>query len=199
MQKGLVPAVARNRLRAASSLFIWGYSAWLLLTWTVAAEQLICGALVAAAMTAIMLPLMDGVVRPWALLHPRRAAAAARLLPVCLVRIAVANLRLARRIWSPRRPLAPGMVVVPTTLDSEAGLAGVGLLSSLIVDNQLVDLDRDQHRLQYHAVSVPPPGSNRAEIVTGGIERLLRPMLDVAEAAAEATGRGGIGPNGDRA
>lgn len=169
--------MARNRLETASSLFLWGYSAWLLLTWTVVPEQLVCGALATLAMTAILLPLMDGVVRPWALLHPRRAAAAARLIPICLVRIALANLRLAQRIWSPRRPLNPGMVVVPTRLDSEAGLAGVGLLSSLIVDNQLVDLDRREHLLQYHAVSVPPPGDDRAEIVTGGTERLLRPML----------------------
>jgi multicomponent Na+:H+ antiporter subunit E len=190
--------MVHNRLAAAVSLFLWGYSAWLLLTWTVQAEQLVCGALAAAAMTAILLPLMDGVVRPWALLHPRRAAAVARLIPVCAARIVLANLRLARRIWTPHRPLAPGMVVVPTALDSAAGLAGVGLLSSLIVDNQLVDLDRDQHQLQYHAVSVPPPGKNRAEIVTGGIERLLRPMLDVAEASAEATGHAHAGPNGGR-
>jgi multicomponent Na+:H+ antiporter subunit E len=167
----------RNRLVAASSLFLWGYSAWLLLTWTVQAEQLVCGALVSAAMTAILLPLMDGVVRPWALLHPRRAAGAVRLVLACLARIALANLRLARRIWSPRRPVEPGMVIVPTKLSTEAGLAGVGLLSSLIVDNQLVDLNRGEHLLQYHAVSVPPPGSDRAEIVTGGTERLVGPML----------------------
>ena len=171
----------RDRLLTACSLFVWGYAAWLLLTWTVQAEQLVCGALVSAAMTVALLPMMDAVVRPWALLRPSRAFGAVRLVLVCLVRIVRANLRLAARIWSPRRPLASGMVVVPTGLSDEAGLAGVGLLSSLIVDNQLVDLDRGRHLLQYHAVAVPPAGSDRAAVVTGGTERLLRPLLDGAE------------------
>lgn len=166
----------RSRLVAASSLFVWGYSSWLVLTWTVQAEQLICGALVSALTAAILLPVMDGVVRPWALFHPRRAMGAIRLLLVCAVRIALANVKLARRIWSPSRPLRPGMVVVPTGTTDESGLVGVGILSSLIVDNQLVDLDRGERLLQYHAVSVPPPGSDRTEIVTGGTEGLLRPL-----------------------
>ncbi|HEU5271718.1 MAG TPA: Na+/H+ antiporter subunit E [Jatrophihabitans sp.] len=167
----------RSRLVATSSLFIWGFSSWLVLTWTVQAEQLVCGALVSALMAAILLPVMDGVVRPWALLQPRRAVAAVRLVLVCAARIAVANLRLARRIWSPSRPLRSGMVVVPTGTAGEAGLVGVGILSSLIVDNQLVDLDRGHDLLQYHAVEVPPPGSDRSEVVTGGTEGMLGPLL----------------------
>lgn len=182
VQKGLT-AMMRDRLAMACSLFVWGCSAWLLLTWTVQAEQLVCGGLASAAMTALLLPMMDGMVRPWALLQPRRAFAAVRLVLVCLARIVLANLRLTRRIWSPSRSLASGMVVVPTGLSDDAGLAGVGLLSSLIVDNQLVDLDRDRQLLQYHAVSVPPSDSDRAEVVTGGTERLLRPLLAGAETA----------------
>ncbi|HJQ03032.1 MAG TPA: Na+/H+ antiporter subunit E [Jatrophihabitans sp.] len=181
--------MVRDRLVTACSLFSWGFSAWLLLTWTVQAEQLVCGALVSAAMTAMLLPLMDGVVRPWALLRPRRAFAVLRLVLVCLARISLANLRLSRRIWSPSRPLASGMVVVPAPLSDDAGLAGVGLLSSLIVDNQLVDLDRSKGALQYHAVSVPPPDSDRAAVVTGGTERLLRPLLD----GFAPTAGGGVG------
>jgi multicomponent Na+:H+ antiporter subunit E len=182
--------MARDRLVKACSLFSWGYSAWLLLTWTVQAEQLVCGALVSAAMTALLLPMMDGVVRPWALLRPRRAFGTIRLVLVCLARISMANLRLSRRIWSPSRQLTSGMVVVPTGLSDEGGLAGVGLLSSLIVDNQLVDLDRGKHALQYHAVSVPPSDSDRAEVVTGGTERLLRPLLADSNRPAAGGGAG---------
>ena len=189
MQKGLT-AMVRSRLVAACSLFGWGYAAWLLLTWTVTAEQLVCGALASTVMTAILLPVMDGVVRPWILLRPRRAVATIRLVLTCAIRICRANIRLARRIWSPSRPVESGMVVVPSALTGDAGLIGVGILSSLIVDNQLVDLDRRQRLLQYHAVSVPPPGSDRAQIVTGGTESLLRPLLDDS---SEATSRDGAG------
>jgi multicomponent Na+:H+ antiporter subunit E len=168
--------MTRNRVDVPA-LFSWGCAAWLLLTWTVTAEQLVCGALLSAAMTAVLAPLMGPVVRPWALLNPRRAVAAIRLVTVCLARIVVANLRLARRIWAPARPLRSGMVVVRTSLTSDAGLAGVGLLSSLIVDNQLVDLDRGRQELQYHAVEVPASGADRAAVVTGGTGRLVRGLL----------------------
>ena len=103
--------------------------------------------------------------------------AVVRLVLVCLGRIVLANLRLAGRIWSPGRPLASGMVVVDTAMISDAGLAGVGLLSSLIVDNQLVDLDRDRRQLQYHAIDVPSPDQDRTAVVTGGTEPLVRALL----------------------
>jgi multicomponent Na+:H+ antiporter subunit E len=166
--------MAHRPLRERIALWIWGYLVWLLLTWTVTAEQLVCGALVSAAGSMLLAPATDRVVRPWALLDPRRLVALVRLVAGCLARIVRANLRLARRIWAPSRPLASGMVVVPTGVTSEAGLAGVGLLSSLIVDNQLVDLDRNRRLLQYHAVAVPPPDADRTAAVTAGTEPLVR-------------------------
>jgi hypothetical protein len=39
----------------------------------------------------------------------------------------------------------------------------VFLISSLIVDNQLVDLDRSGNVLQYHAISIPD-GDPRSQI-----------------------------------
>jgi len=172
--------VTRSRLSDLLSLLIWGFASWLLLTWTVQAEQLVCGALISVAMAALLLPMMDRVVRPWALLEPRRAAATFRLVLVSLFRIARANVGLAARIWSPRRPLASGMVVVRQRLPEDAAIAGVGLLSSLIVDNQLVDLDRSRDELQYHAVQVPEPGADRAETVTGGTRSLILGVLKPA-------------------
>jgi multicomponent Na+:H+ antiporter subunit E len=66
------------------------------------------------------------------------------------------------------------MVVVPTQARTDAELATVGLVTSLIVDNQLVDLDRDTHQLQYHAVSVPPRDRDQAvAAINGPVERFL--------------------------
>lgn len=59
-----------------------------------------------------------------------------------LVRDAVrANLRMSRRIWLSRSPLPTGMVVLPTRAEEKGALAAVSLLTSLVVDNQLVDVD----------------------------------------------------------
>lgn len=166
-----------ERRQAAISLFIWGMAAWLLLTWSNQLEQVITGALLSVLMTAILLPLMDGVVRPWALLQPRRAAAVLKLIAVAAIRIVVANARLTRRIWAPSRPLQSGMVVVGTNARTDAELAAIGLISSLIVDNQLVDLNRDRNELQYHALEVPPAGADRTEVVTAGTERLVEGVV----------------------
>lgn len=152
---------------------VWGYAAWLLLTWTATAEQLLVGAGIALALALTTAPLGD-VVRPWALLDPRRLGPALALVAVSLVRIVRANLSLARRIWSPSRPLASGMVVIPAGVRSDGALGTLGLVTSLIVDNQIVDLDRDRGELQYHAVAVPAgTPAERAEAILEPMQRLV--------------------------
>ncbi|MGH9098983.1 MAG: Na+/H+ antiporter subunit E, partial [Acidimicrobiales bacterium] len=104
-----------------------------------------------------------------------RAAGFLTLFADALLRVVRANCSLARRIWLPSLPLRSGMVVVPTAMRSEGGLAAVGVVTSVIVDNQIVDLDVARHELQYHAVFVEPggPQENRA-VVNGPIEDRLR-------------------------
>ena len=160
-------------LRRGVAIATWAFTVWLLLTWTVTAEQLTTGAVIALGVAVAMAPLRE-VVAPWRLFEPRRFAAVLALAGLSLIKIVRANVSLAFRIWRPRRPLKSGMVVVPTTLRSDGGLASVGLISSLIVDNQIVDLGREQHVLQYHAVEVPDgTKSEQAEAINAPIERLV--------------------------
>jgi multicomponent Na+:H+ antiporter subunit E len=158
----------RERIRNAARLTVWAYAVWLFLTWTATAEQLIFGLLLAIATGVAMAPLGE-VVAPWRLLDPRRAWAIGRLVGYGLTHIAWANVGLARRIWAPSRPLRSGMVVVPTIARTDGELAAAGLISSLIVDNQIVDLDRSEHELQYHVVAVPR--GDRAEAINAPVER----------------------------
>jgi multicomponent Na+:H+ antiporter subunit E len=167
---------SRGRQRATerwAALFCWTYLGWLILTWTRTAEQLIFGA-VAAAVVALACAQLGDSVAPWRLLQPRRALAVGRIGLFVAVNIVRANLSLSRRIWSPSRPLRPGMVIVPTAARSEGALTAVGLLTSLIVDNQIIDVDRERHELQYHAVwtETGDPDANRAA-VNGPLEDLL--------------------------
>jgi multicomponent Na+:H+ antiporter subunit E len=160
-------------LRRGVAIASWAFAVWLLLTWTVTAEQLITGAVIAVGIAVAMAPLRE-VVAPWRLLEPRRFVAVLALAALSLIKIVKANISLAVRIWRPKRPLKSGMVVVPTALHSDGGLASVGLISSLIVDNQIVDLGREQHVLQYHAVEVPEgTKSEQAEAINAPIERLV--------------------------
>lgn len=159
----------------AAALFCWAYAVWVLLTWTRTAEQLLFGAGIAAVVAVALAPL-GGVAGPWRLLTPRRLAAAGLLAALAAVRIVQANLALSRLIWHPRlrERLRTGMIVVPTAERSAAGLTAVGLITSLIVDNQLADLDPSRAELQYHAVQVPPGGPEQARAyVNGPVEGVL--------------------------
>jgi multicomponent Na+:H+ antiporter subunit E len=161
--------------RRITALFCWAYATWVLLTWTRTAEQLIFGAGVALLIAVALAPLGE-VAGPWQLLTPRRLTAVVALLALTSYRIVVANLRLSRLIWDPRlrERLRTGMVVVPTTQTSAGGLTAVGLITSVVVDNQLVDLDPSRGELQYHAVEVPDGSPEQVrEKINGPVERLL--------------------------
>ena len=161
------------RWRRVLALFCWAFGVWVLLTWTLTLEQLLFGAAIALTVAVALAPLGE-VAGPWQLLTPRRLAAAAALLALAGRRIVVANLRLSALIWNPRRPLRSGMVVVATRERSAGGLTAVGLITSVIVDNQLVDVDRGAAQLQYHAVQVPDGGPEKARAqINGPVERLL--------------------------
>jgi multicomponent Na+:H+ antiporter subunit E len=144
---------ARVLGRRVLALGCWCYVVWLLLTATLTLEQLTVGAAVSLAVGCALAPLGE-VAGPWRLLRPRVVVALAGLGLTAATRVVVANVRLAHRVWSPSRPLASGMVVVATHERSDAGVTAVGLVTSSIVDNQLVDVDMRRARLQYHAVDV---------------------------------------------
>src|SRR5689334_15468866 len=106
-----VPVLARR----AATIAVWAFAVWLLLTWTVTAEQLTTGAVVAISTGVAMAPLGE-VVGAWRRFEPRRFAGVMSLAALGLVKIVRANISLAVRIWRQSRPLRSGMVVVPTML-----------------------------------------------------------------------------------
>lgn len=157
----------------AVRLAVWAFGVWLLLTWTVTAEQLAFGAGLAIAVGIALCPLGE-VIAPWRLLDPRVLAALAGLLVQSLARIVRANVELAGRIWAPSRPLHSGMVIVPTSVRGTARIGATGLITSLVVDNQIVDVDTRRHELQYHAVAVPEGSAKeKAKSINEPTERWL--------------------------
>jgi multicomponent Na+:H+ antiporter subunit E len=163
-------------LTRLAGLFCWAFLVWTLLTWTFTAEQEIFGTIVAVTVAVALAPLGD-VAGPWLLLRPRALAGGVALVAATAWRSLLANLRLTRRIWDPRRPLSSGMVITPTRERTDGDLAAVGVISSLIVDNQIVDVDCDAHEFQYHAVAVPSGGPEQVRAqVNGPVEDLLAPF-----------------------
>jgi multicomponent Na+:H+ antiporter subunit E len=151
------------------ALWCWAELTWTLLTFTASVEQVAVGFIICLGVACACAPL-GSVAGPWVLLRPRRIVP--ELLLVCTIvgRVVRANLALSRLIWS-GRPAHSGMLVVPTSTRSDAEVAATGLFTSLIVNSQLVDIDRHRHVMQYHAVTVDSldPDRNRTEI-NGPIE-----------------------------
>jgi multicomponent Na+:H+ antiporter subunit E len=151
----------------------WCYLVWVALSWTATVEFAVAGLLVSLAVGLALSPL-GHLPGPWTLLRPRRAAAVLALGTWVLVDSTASSLRLAARIWTPRRPLASGMVIVPTRARTDAELAAVGILTSLVVDSQLVDLARADDELQFHVLQAPAGGAEDARrAINGPVERLL--------------------------
>jgi multicomponent Na+:H+ antiporter subunit E len=148
--------------------------AWALLTWTATVELIAYGVVVSMTVAVVLSPL-GPVTPPWRLLRPNRLFRLAAVVVTSICRILWANLVLARRVWSPSRPIRTGMLVVPTDLRTDGAITAVGLLGSIVVDHQLVDLDPG--RLQYHAVWVVSEDPSEArERINGRAERLLQSL-----------------------
>jgi multicomponent Na+:H+ antiporter subunit E len=149
-------------------LAVWCFAAWVLFTWTLTLEVLLVGAVAALAIALAIAP-VGRVAAPWRLL--RRPFRLVALVATVARRMVVANVGLARRVWRPRLVVPSGIVVVRTRVTTDGELCGVGVLTSLVVDNQVMDVDRRRHRLLYHAVAVPPADhGERYAAVNGPIE-----------------------------
>jgi multicomponent Na+:H+ antiporter subunit E len=159
--------------RRVLALWCWSILIWTLLSWTATVEQVAVGAAVSLVVALACAPL-GPVAGPWALLYPRRIVPLLGLAAAVSARVVVANWHLTRRIWSRAGPPS-GMVVVPTAARTDGELTTVGVLTSLIVNSQIVDLDRRRHQLQYHTVEVTSrdPEANRDRVNRAVEERTI--------------------------
>lgn len=175
-----IPVVRRDLLLRWFAMAVWLWLLWILLTWTATREQLLYGT-VFAVVLAVPLSALGEVGRPWRLFSPLRWPAVAKLGVIYVRRLVAANVSLSRRIWAPSRPLRSGMVVFPDPTSGDGALTALGIVSSTVVDNQLVDVHRNEGeesdepvQLQYHGVWITSadPADN-ADAITDGMPQLF--------------------------
>lgn len=160
--------------RRVAALSVWAGAVWIVLSWTASWEHALYGA-VASVLAAVALSPLGPAARPWLVVDVRRLGRLVALVATSLVRIVRANVGLARRVWSPSLPLRSGMVVFPTRMKSDGAVCAVALVSSVIVDNQLVDVEPG--RFQYHAIWVETTDPEEVyEAINGRLERLIEPL-----------------------
>jgi multicomponent Na+:H+ antiporter subunit E len=158
-------------------LAAWCFLAWLMLSLSVSVESLVTG-LVLSVGAAAALSGLGEVPGPWSLLRPRRLGPLLHLVGRLAVDSTRANVQMAWRVWTPRPQLRTGMVVVGTLVRTDGQVGTVGLLTSLVVDNQVVDVDLDERTMLYHCVEVPR--GDAYDVVNGPVERRLLGIADGA-------------------
>ncbi|MFF0267181.1 Na+/H+ antiporter subunit E [Kribbella sp. NPDC004536] len=163
-----------RRATTVGALTFWCFLIWLALTGLLTVEAVAVGLGVSLLVAWSLAPL-GPVARPW------RMVSMLRLTGFVAYKVVRANFSLARRIWTPSLPLATGMVIVRTRFGDEGRVAAVGIVSSLIVDNQIVDLDRSRHELVYHCIAVPAEG-RRYDEINGPLERRIAALTRAGDA-----------------
>lgn len=159
-------AAGRHSLVA---LWSWCFISWALLIPTATVEVGIIGAVVAIGVGLALRPLGGRVAGPWTLLWPPCLARALVLAGDTAVRVVRANLKLATAAWRPGGGRDTGVIAVPTRVRTEGEVLLVGVLTSLIVDNQLVDIDDETHQLWFHAIGLPDD-ADRTDAINGPVE-----------------------------
>lgn len=124
---------------------------WVLLTGSMASNELGAGLLVAAVVSAVSGPhlaVFNGLkTHPAAFLH------LLNYLVYFFIALVRANLDMARRILSPSLPINPGIVEVQTTLESPLGRMLLANSITLTPGTLTVDLKED--RLLIHWINIP--------------------------------------------
>lgn len=167
------PAPAGWRSRALA--FAGCLGLWLLLTGSLAPEEVMAGVLVSLGVVAVAgahLHLLDGVVLSTAL-----PMGVLRFLGAFAVALLRANLDVARRVLSPSLPIRPAVVEIRTGLESDLGRLILANSVTLTPGTLTVDVEAD--RMLVHWIDCPPgtdpEGATRA--IASRFEGYLREFL----------------------
>ncbi len=136
--------------REAFLLWLGLFLVWVLITWSVQVQELLTGAaitLVLALLMRSLYPLLSGIkpgVRPLLFM--------VAYVFIFIWQLILANLDVAKRVLSPRRPINPGIVKVKTKLKSP--LAKMMLTSSITLTPGTLSLDVQGDDIFIHWIDV---------------------------------------------
>ena len=166
------------RISAFAATWAFCFAVYLALAWSCSTQELILGAL-----TAFIVALFSSrfMIRrnPAHLLHPRRLvyliAYLFVLFPLELIR---ANWRMARRAFSRKIHLNPGIVRVPTAMRSDYGLMLLANAITLTPGTLSMEIAQDEDGQNYYYIHwIDIAADNEADcsdMIKGRLEKWLR-------------------------
>lgn len=157
--------------------FIVSMGAWLLLTWSVALQDLILGVGV-SAITAIFTYRLAGLSLATWWLSPRRWAAFLQLAIIVLWQLIMQNLSLVYRTFHPKLLINPGIVAVPIRLRSDFALTVLNNVMCLTPDTVVLDVDTEAGLMYVHWIDVQTQDPRQArELLVADMEDLIERWL----------------------
>ena len=147
-----------SRLLPSPPLSVAVFVLWLLLV-----GDFSLGQLALAALMALLLPLLAGLLQP-----ERARFGRTRTILVLSRRVLwdmlLSNIEVARRILGPERALTPGIIWVPLDLQNIHGITALASIITLTPGTLSAELTEDRRHLLVHAFNLKDADATVAEI-----------------------------------
>ena len=147
-----------NRLLPSPPLSVAVFVLWLLLVGDFSPGQLAL-----AALMALLLPLLAGLLQP-VRAHFGRTRTILVLSRRVLWDMLLSNIEVARRILGPERALTPGFIWVPLDLQNIHGITALASIITLTPGTLSAELTEDRRHLLVHAFNLKDADATVAEI-----------------------------------
>lgn len=149
-------------------------SAAVFLLWLLLVAELSSGQVLLAALLAVVLPLVAGM------LQPERARFGRTAMILVLVRrvlwdILLSNIEVARRIIGPERALTPAFVWLPLELTNIHGITALASIITLTPGTVSAELSQDQKHLLVHCFNL----KDRDALVASIKSRYETPLKEI--------------------
>lgn len=133
-------------------------------------DELILGSAVSAVLTGILVKTVDYEID--GLFFINLVKFIVLYIPIFIVQLILANLDIARRVLSPKIPLNPGIVKVPTKIKSDLGK--LTLANSITLTPGTLSLDVSEEAVLVHTVEVQGESNeDRQKNISEPFEKIL--------------------------
>jgi len=158
-------------------LFIIAFLTWVVLTWSVDAQHIFVGVLIALLVTLLTKDVFPQEAE--ILKRPARYLWFFYYIPVFLWECLKANIDGAYRVIHPGLPIKPGIVKVRTTLKSDTALTFLANTLTLKPGTMTVDIDKEKGFLYVHWSVVESQDIEAAtKLIVEKFERILRRIFE---------------------
>ena len=173
--------VAKTRLSSFIATFCVCFVFWLLITWTVAVQELVAGVIVSAVVSLFSSRFFIHA-KAFYLLHPCRLINLLYYSVVIFIwELIKSNCKLAVCALSPRMKINPGFVRIPTRLRGEYAQTMLANSITLTPGTITVDIEQDKSAkdaaawMDIHWINVEDSDPQKAgELIKGRMEKCLR-------------------------